>query len=321
MNLETNRPMPSAEAIHRSIERIYAEQSVLDESGTSHSVLPIAVTPERGSFIAGLCRAERPSATLEIGMAWGLSTLYILAALAEVRGSATGQPHVVMDPFQAPRFGNAALRLVREVGAESMIEFHPERSEIMLPRLLATGRQFDLAFIDGDHRYDPGFVDFFYVDRLLKPGGLVIFDDVLFDGIYLTSRWAETNLGYEPVAQYPAMSKRSRANRIRRLQRAEIGAWRKPLHQVQRDRFHFVPFFSGFVPLKDIPKPSPQRLARHRLNHAGLIALRGGDAASARRAFATAIKADRLYAWSYVRWVRTFLPPQLAARFTGRTRR
>ena len=33
-----------------------------------------------------------------------------------------------------------------------------------------------LAFIDGDHRFDPGFVDFFFVHRLLKPGGLVVVD-------------------------------------------------------------------------------------------------------------------------------------------------
>ena len=74
----------AATVIRQRIEQVYAQQSVLGEDGASHSVLPIAVTPERGAFIADLCRAERPSATLEIGMAWGLSTLHILAALAEV---------------------------------------------------------------------------------------------------------------------------------------------------------------------------------------------------------------------------------------------
>jgi predicted O-methyltransferase YrrM len=310
----------TATIIRQRIERLYAEQTVLDEDGASHGILPVAVTPERGAFIANLCRAERPSATLEVGMAWGLSTLHILAALAEIRGSEPGAPHVVMDPFQVARYGNAALRLVREVGAEAMLEFYPEPSEIVLPRMLANGRQFDLVFIDGDHRFDPGFVDFFFVHRILKPGGLVIFDDVLFDGIYLTSRWAETNLGYQPVAQYPAAGKRPPRSEAGRLRRPHIGAWRKPLQEVARDRFHFVPFFEGFVPLKDIPKPDRRRVERNRLNHAGRMALQTGDQASARRAFAAALKVDPLHAASYLRWMRSFLPPRLASMLSGRPR-
>ena len=117
MTLEPQRPVPDAATIRQRIERIYSDQVVLGEDGASHGILPVAVTPERGAFIADLCRAEKPSTTLEVGMAWGLSTLYILAALAEVRGGAVGPPHVVMDPYQAARYGNAALRLVREVGA------------------------------------------------------------------------------------------------------------------------------------------------------------------------------------------------------------
>ena len=320
MNLEPQTTMLSADVIRRRIERVYAERSVPDESGASRAIMPIAVTRERGTFIADLCRAERPRATLEVGMAWGLSTLYILAALAEVHGATGFQPHVVMDPFQTSRFGNAALRLVREVGAERLIEFYPEPSEIILPRLVSAGRQFDLAFIDGDHRYDPGFVDFFFVHRLLKPGGMVIFDDVLFDGIYLTSRWAETNLGYQPVAQYPPLGRRPRRSASSRLRRAEIGAWRKPLKEVERDRFHFVPFFEGFVPRKEIPPPDARRIERNRLNHAGLMALRAGDREGARRQFAEALRIDPLHASSYLRWVRSYLPPRIAAVLTGRTR-
>ncbi len=61
---------PDAARIRKCIEQIYARQNVLDESGASRAILRIAVTPERGAFIADLCRAERPAATLEVGMAW-----------------------------------------------------------------------------------------------------------------------------------------------------------------------------------------------------------------------------------------------------------
>ncbi len=239
--------------------------------------------------------------------------------MAEVHGAAGFQPHVVMDPFEASRFGNAALRLIRELCAEQMIEFYPEPSEMVLPRLLAEQRQFDLAFIDGDHRFDAGFVDLFFIHRLLKPGGLVIFDDVSFDGIYLTSRWAETNLGYQPVARYP-LSDRRASRRSAGPERARIAAWRKPLHEVERDRFHFVPFFEDFVTSKDMLNLSWRRAERNRLSHASLMALRAGDRQGARHLFAEAQKLDPFHVSTYLRWMRSFLPARLAAILSGRTR-
>jgi predicted O-methyltransferase YrrM len=308
-----------AACIRRRIEQIYARQSILDDAGVNRAILPIAVTPERGAFIADLCRAERPAATLEVGMAWGLSTLHILAALAEVHGGAGFKPHVVMDPFEASRFGNAALRVIRELGAERMIEFYSEPSEIVLPRLLADLRQFDLAFIDGDHRFDPGFVDLFFIHRLLKPGGVVIFDDVSFDGIYLTSRWAETNLGYELVAQYP-MPDRRVPRKASDLARARIAAWRKPLQEVRRDRFHFVPFFEEFAARREAPNSAARRAERNQLCHAGLMALKAGDRQRARALFAEARRLDPFHLSTYLRWMRCFLPARAAAMLTGRTR-
>ncbi|MBF6569692.1 MAG: class I SAM-dependent methyltransferase [Candidatus Binataceae bacterium] len=311
--------------IRRRIEQIYAEQSVLDEEGDAHRVLPMSVTPERGQFIASLCRVEQPGAILEIGMAWGLSTLHILAALAEF-GDVKQQPaYVVIDPYQLSQFGNAALRLVREVGAEPIVEFFPEGSETVLPRLVLEGRLFDLAFIDGDHRFDAAFIDFFFVHRLLRPGGLVIFDDVRLDGVSLTSRFAETNLGYIPVAQFSqAQSHGSKKIQRELLRRPAIGAWRKPLLQIERDRLHFEPFFDEFIRWRDLRRdsqPDLRRLVRNRESHLGLIALRRGDRVAARRAFIRALRAKPFYMAGYLRLVRTYLPAWLISRLSGRTSR
>jgi hypothetical protein len=47
----------------------------------------------------------------------------------------------------------------------------------MLPKLLERGVTLDLAFIDGWHTFDYTFLDFFYIDKLLRPGGVVLLHD------------------------------------------------------------------------------------------------------------------------------------------------
>jgi len=313
---------PSAGPIRGALDRLYRDGTVVGDDGVEYKILPIGVTRARGEFIAGLCRAERPAATLEIGMAWGLSTLFILDALTAT-GAARPGCHVIMDPYQATTYHDAAIRTLREAGVADLVEFYGEPSGIVLPRLITEGRQFDFVFIDGDHRYDGVFIDFFFVHQLLRPGGLIVFDDPEFDGVYLTCRFAESNYGYAAEDQFPAPRRRIapawqfRRRRRQMLERPLIRAYRKPLVDVVRDRMHFVPFFSGFVPFHEIPKVAHSRVECNRLNHRGRLAQRAGDQATARRLFAEAAAIAPWHLPTRARWLRTFMPRRIAALFSG----
>jgi predicted O-methyltransferase YrrM len=92
---------------------------------------------------------------------------------------AQARAHVVVDPKQTSEFHGVGNQMLREAGVEQFVEFHQECSELLLPRLVSEGRVFDFVFIDGAHWFDHVFVDLFYANRLLKPGGVVVFDDVL----------------------------------------------------------------------------------------------------------------------------------------------
>ena len=300
---------PEPRRIHACIEEIYRSSTVIGEDDASYRVFPASVTPERGAFLRDLCQAEHATSSLEIGMAWGLSTLFILEALAE-NGAGPGA-HVVIDPFQTSRWHGAARRSVRAVGADAMIEFHEERSELTLPRLVTAKRQFDFAFIDGNHRFDGAIVDLIFVDRLLKPGGLVVFDDVWFDPVYLVCRFAETNLGYTLVARHPPRSSRHAATSAHQLDSGtQMSAYRKPAREPERGFFHFVPFFDGFA-----------RREEKRLRETGMHALMSGDRALARRAFFGALRIDPFNFKTYSRLLRTFLPAPLARALTRRNHR
>lgn len=84
---------------------------------------------------------------------------------------------MVLDPYQATRFGDCGLQFLGDAGLAELVEFHAEESQIALPRFLTAERSFDLAFVDGNHRFDGVFLDFVCLGRLLRAGGIVFVDD------------------------------------------------------------------------------------------------------------------------------------------------
>lgn len=56
-------------------------------------------------------------------------------------------------------------------------EIFREYSQQALPKLVSEKKQYDFIYIDASHRADDTFVDAYYANKLLKVGGLIIFDD------------------------------------------------------------------------------------------------------------------------------------------------
>lgn len=160
------------------------------------------ISAEEGAALQRLIRAVKPRVTLEIGFAYGISTLFICEALAEVGG----ERHIVIDPVQTDGWKGIGLFTVERAGYRSLIEFHGESSHLALPRLEQAGQRVDLALIDGWHTFDYVLVDFFYVDRLLNVGGVVMFDDARFyPAIRKVARYVATHRQYAPIANEGAL--------------------------------------------------------------------------------------------------------------------
>ncbi|MBF6560186.1 MAG: class I SAM-dependent methyltransferase [Candidatus Binataceae bacterium] len=301
--------------IRAQIEKLYREGMVHGDDGFSQSLYPTSVTPGRGKFLGDLVRRIKPAATIEVGMGWGLSTLHMLEAMLENGG--VRQPHIIMDPYQAKNYHNGARRVLREAGVDGLVEFHQEPSEIFLPKLVEQGRRFDFAFIDGDHRFDGAFVDLVFIHKLLKPGGVMAVDDTELDAVHLACQFAITNWGYTFEAGHSDREASPGRHRHRGEQpRPQVGAYRKPLVEGERNQLHFNSFFDDFSPYIRL-----NRLASNQLAHEGLVALREGDREAARRSFREAIRQDPTHAKNLFRYIRTYLPPGLARAFTGRSKR
>jgi predicted O-methyltransferase YrrM len=71
-----------------------------------------------------------------------------------------------------------------------------ERSPIALPRLAGEGMSADAAFVDGSHVFHNVVVDLYYLQMIIRPGGLVVLDDYWWPGVATAARYFETNLGW-----------------------------------------------------------------------------------------------------------------------------
>lgn len=182
-------PAPPVNTLQQALrarrESIYSVGTIPFEDGTQRQVATAGVLPDRGEALRQLVRAESARTCVETGFAFGMSGSYILDALLDHPSNTSPTSPILtsMDPYQLAGFGGAGLRHFREVGASPLHEFHQLKSEVVLPRLIAEKRMFDVAFIDGDHRFEGVFIDVFFVRKLVGPGKLIIVDDLWMPAI------------------------------------------------------------------------------------------------------------------------------------------
>ena len=188
--------------VRQVIERLVRDGTVVARSdGTVHDLFPVAVGAAEGDALREWVVRERATHTIEIGLGYGISALFICEGL--LSSGHAGARHLALDPHQAMRFGNCGLQALEEAGVASLVEHHAEESQIALPRFLGEGRRFDLAFVDGNHRFDGIFLDLVYLGRLLRPGAVVVVDDYQLPAVARAASFCVTNLGWRSEAVSP----------------------------------------------------------------------------------------------------------------------
>lgn len=165
-------PILLSPEVHDYVEGFLAEDEVFAaarERGTELGCMPIGAGG--GAALRFVAAALRARAVVEIGTGAGISGLYLLAGMAS--------DGLLTSIDVEPEHQRAARTAFADAG------FKPGRTRLIMGRALdvlprLTDGGYDLIFVDGakseyPHYHEQGV-------RLLRPGGVIVFDNVLWQG-------------------------------------------------------------------------------------------------------------------------------------------
>jgi hypothetical protein len=97
----------------KKLDALYAGRSHLGTDGKLYEIdRNTNVSPDQGAALANLHRTTRPRLSIEIGMAYGFSTLFVLDAM---KVGKYGR-HIALDSFQRTLWHGIGLQAVRDAG-------------------------------------------------------------------------------------------------------------------------------------------------------------------------------------------------------------
>jgi predicted O-methyltransferase YrrM len=146
----------------------------LREETASNPQVNMQISPEQGQFMGLLMRLIGARRTLEVGVFTGYSSLSVALALPD-----DGRM-IACDVSE--EWTSVARRYWREAGVEHKIDLRLRPAVETLDGLIASGEagRFDFAFIDADKGNYANYFERAMV--LVRPGGLIAVDNVLWSG-------------------------------------------------------------------------------------------------------------------------------------------
>lgn len=146
----------------------------LREETSRHPYASMQISAEEGQFMALLIHLLSARRTLEIGVFTGYSSLAVALALPD-------DGRIIACDI-SDEWTSIARRYWREARVERKIDLRVGPALKTLDDLIAQGQggRFDFAFIDADKGNYANYYERALV--LLRPGGLITIDNVLWDG-------------------------------------------------------------------------------------------------------------------------------------------
>jgi predicted O-methyltransferase YrrM len=164
------------------------ETPLLRQLRAETAALPVArwqIAPEQGQFMALLVKLTGAKRLLEVGTFTGYSSLCLAAALPD--------DGTLLCCDISAQYTAIARRYWQQAGLSERIELRlgPALATLQALQQDGLGATFDLIFIDADKANYPAYLQ--QALALLRPGGLLLFDNTLWSGRVLQEASADAD--------------------------------------------------------------------------------------------------------------------------------
>ncbi len=176
--------------VERGAREDAALAAVREETAALGDIAVMQIAPDQGALMTMLARLLGAGRAIEVGTFTGYSAICIARGLRE------GGRLVCCE--LEPERAEVAQRNFERAGVAERIEVRVGPAAETLEALEAeAGEPFDLAFIDADKTGYDGYYESCL--RLLRPGGLIVLDNVLQDGRVLDPGENESALAIDAL--------------------------------------------------------------------------------------------------------------------------
>ena len=146
-----------------------------------------------GDLIHSLISTYQYRRCLETGFGTGSTAVYMLHAAEPFDGEIVS---VDWNEININHLGRALLKRSNMASRHRLIE---KDSNKVIPELYLAGERFDFIFIDGRRTFDQLLFELFMMNRMLNPGGAIVFDDSWLPSVQRAIRLLKRHYGYEEV--------------------------------------------------------------------------------------------------------------------------
>ena len=154
---------------------------------------------EQCLFLQQMFDIIKPEKSLEIGLAFGLSALAILEK--HKAKNSFEKAHIIIEPYP---WGGVAEYNIEKEGLIGLTNIYYHKSDEVLPKLFYEGVRIQFAYVDTTKVFDTVLSDFYFIDKIMDTGGIIIFDDCggAWPGVQKVVRFISTLPNYKILSGF-----------------------------------------------------------------------------------------------------------------------
>jgi hypothetical protein len=173
----------------------------VDESQKFNPVnLTSEIKPYTGYYLYSLIKENRFNKILQIGARNGIDSLYLDLGLQNLflteglkdQNSDAKRPRSI-DIIQSSKEWNKNIQTTFDGLETKDKKLYLSDSFLVLPEMVEKDEKYNMILLKGNHLFDNSLMDFFYSDKLLMNGGIIVLFDAKFESSQKLAKYIQTN--------------------------------------------------------------------------------------------------------------------------------